>query len=75
MKKMVEMNCCDVCGKPLYMPPEDIEGYAFKNSNGQQFDAVLCENCLDDKVFECAGCGCYLRNEDAFHVDCYDYCE
>ena len=28
-----------------------------------------------DKVFECASCGCYLRNEDAFHVDCYDYCE
>ena len=54
MKKMVEMNCCDVCGKPLYMSPEDIEGYAFKNGNGQQFDAVLCEDCLDGKVFECA---------------------
>ncbi len=75
MKKMVEMDCCDVCGKPLYMLPEDIEGYAFKDSNGQQFCAVLCEDCLNDKVFECAGCGCYLRNKDAFHVDCYDYCE
>ena len=75
MKRMVEMDCCDVCGKPLYIPPDDIEGYAFKNSNGQQFDAVLCADCLDDKVFECAGCGCYLRNEDAFRVDCYDYCE
>ena len=41
MKKMVEMDCCDVCGKSLYMSPEAIEGYAFKNSNGQQFDAVL----------------------------------
>lgn len=75
MKKMVEMNCCDVCGKPLYMPPEDIRDYAFKNSNGRQFDAILCKNCLNDKVFECEGCGCYLRNEDAFYVDGYDYCE
>lgn len=76
MKKMVEMDCCDVCGKPLYMSPRYIESYAFKNGNGQQFDAVLCEDCLENnKVFECAGCGCYLRNEDAFHVDCYDYCE
>lgn len=75
MKKMVKMDCCDICGKPLYMSPEDIEGYAFKNGNGQQFCAVLCENCLDGKVFECAGCGCYFRNEDAFHVDCNDYCE
>lgn len=75
MKKMVEMDCCEVCGKPVYMSPENIEGYAFKDSNGQQFCAVLCENCLDDKFFECAGCDCYLRNEDAFHVDGYDYCE
>ena len=29
MKKMVEMDCCDVCDKPLYMPSDDIEGYAF----------------------------------------------
>ena len=75
MKKMVEMDCCDVCGKPLYMPSDDIEGYAFKNANGNQFYAVLCENCATDKVFECAGCGYYLRNEDAFHIDCRDYCE
>lgn len=75
MKKMVEMDCCDVCGKPLYMSPEYIERYAFKNGDGQQFNAVLCENCLENKVFECADCCCYLRNEDAFHVDCYDYCE
>lgn len=34
MKKMVEMNCCDVCGKPLYMPPEDIEGYALRTVMG-----------------------------------------
>lgn len=57
------------------MLPEDIEGYAFKDSNGQQFYAVLCEDCLNDKVFECTGCGCYLRNKDAFHIDCYYYCE
>ena len=76
MKKMVEMDCCDVCGKPLYMSPRYIESYAFKNGNGQRFDAVLCEDCLENnKVFECAGCGCSLRNEDAFHVDCYDSCE
>lgn len=75
MKKMVEMDCCDVCGKPLYMPSDDIEGYAFKDADGNRFDAILCENCAMDKVFECAGCGCYLRNEDAFHIDCYDYCE
>lgn len=75
MKKMVEMDCCDVCGKPLYIEPGYIESYDFKDAEGNQFDAVLCANCLDDKVFECAGCGCYLRNEDAFHVDCYDYCE
>lgn len=75
MKKMVEMDCCDVCSKPLYVAPEYLEGYAFKDREGNRFEAVLCENCIDDKVFECAGCGCYLRNEDAFHVDCYDYCE
>ena len=76
MKKMVQMDCCDVCGKTLYTNPKYLESYPFKNSNGEQFDAVLCEDCLEDnKVFECAGCGCYLRNEDAFHVDCYDYCE
>ena len=76
MKKMVEMDCCDVCGKPLYMPSEDIKGCTFKDADGNQFRAVLCEDCLeDDKVFECAGCGCYLRNEDAFHIDCYHYCE
>lgn len=34
MKKMVEMDCCDVCGKPLYMLPRYIESYAFKNGNG-----------------------------------------
>lgn len=75
MKKMVEMDCCDVCGKPLYMSPGYIESYAFKDSDGRQFNAVLCADCLSDKVFECEGCGCYLRNEDAFHVDCYNYCE
>lgn len=75
MKKMVEMDCCDICGKTLYMSPRFIDSYAFKDSNGQRLDAVLCANCLDDKVFECAGCGYYLRNEDAFHVDCHDYCE
>ena len=76
MKKMVEMDCCDICGKPIYMSPEYINSCAFKNSNGQQFDAVLCEDCLEDnKVFECAGCGYYLRNEDAFHVGRYNYCE
>lgn len=76
MKRMVEMDCCDVCGKPLYSRPDYLESYPFKDSNGQQFDAVLCEDCLeDDKIFGCAGCGCYLRNEDAFRVDCYDYCE
>ena len=75
MKKMVEMDCCDVCGKPLYMPSEDIEGYAFKDADSNQFCAVLCENCAMDKVFECEGCGYYLRNEDAFHIGCYDYCE
>lgn len=75
MKKMVEMNCCDVCGKPLYMSPENIESYPFKNGNGQQFDAVLCENCLDNKVFECLGCGCYLCDKDVFRINCFDYCE
>ena len=75
MKKMVEMDCCDVCGKPLYIEPGYIESYDFKDDKGNQFDAVLCADCVDDKDFECAGCGCYLRNEDAFHVDCYDYCE
>lgn len=75
MKKMVEMDCCDICGKPLYIEPGYIESYDFKDAEGNQFDAVLCADCLDDKVFECAGCGYYLRNEDAFHVDCYDYCE
>lgn len=75
MKKMVEMDCCDVCGKPLYVAPDYIEGYAFKDAEGNKFDAVLCENCAEDKVFECVGCGCYLRNEDVFHVDCSDYCE
>ena len=75
MKKMVEMDCCDVCSKPLYAAPDCIESYAFKNAEGNKFDAVLCEDCAEDKVFECAGCGRYLRNEDAFHVDCNDYCE
>lgn len=75
MKKMVEMDCCDVCGKPLYVEPGYIESYDFKDAEGNQFDAVLCADCLDDKVFVCAGCGCYLRNEDAFYVNCYDYCE
>lgn len=75
MKKMVEMDCCDVCGKPLYISPENIESYDFKNANGQQFDAVLCENCLDNKVFECEGCGCYLRDKDVFRINCFDYCE
>lgn len=75
MKKMVEMDCCDICGKPLYVEPGYIYSYGFKDAEGNQFNAVLCENCLENKVFECADCGCYLRNEDAFHVDCYDYCE
>lgn len=75
MKKMVEMDCCDVCGKPLYVAPDYLENYAFKDRDGNKFDAVLCENCLDDHVVECAGCGCYLREEDSFSIDSYDYCE
>lgn len=75
MKKMVEMDCCDICGKPLYVAPDYIESYAFKDAEGNKFNAVLCENCAEDKVSLCNGCGRYLRNEDVFYVDCNDYCE
>ena len=50
MKKMVEMDCCDVCGKPLYMSPAYIEGYAFKDAEGNKFDAVLCENRIISRI-------------------------
>lgn len=75
MKKMVEMDCCDICGKPLYTNPKYLEGYPFKDGDGNEIEAVFCEDCFNDRAVQCDGCGCYLRNEDAFHIDCYDYCE
>lgn len=61
MKKMVEMDCCDVCGKPLYAEPGYLESYPFKDSNGKEFEALFCEDCLNDKVTVCEGCGCHLK--------------
>lgn len=61
MKKMVEMDCCDVCGKPLYAEPGYLESYPFKDSNGKEFEALFCEDCLNDKVTVCEGCGCLLK--------------
>ena len=77
MKKMVEMDCCDVCGKPLYAEPGYLKSYPFKDSNGKKFEALFCEGCLNDKVTVCEGCGCHLKNEDAITFDDsgYDYCE
>lgn len=77
MKRMVEMDCCDVCGAPLYTLPGYLESYPFKDSNGKEFEALLCDNCLNDKVTVCTGCGCHLKDEDAIAFDDsgYDYCE
>lgn len=77
MKQMVEMDCCDICGEPLWTRPDYLEGYPFKDSDGEEFEAVFCENCYDDKVVRCSGCGCYLRIEDVFSFDNSDaeYCE
>lgn len=77
MKKMVEMDCCDVCGKPLYAEPGYLESYPFKDSNGKEFEALFCEDYLNDKVTVCEGCGCLLKNEDVITFDDsgYDYCE
>lgn len=77
MKRMVEMDCCDVCGAPLYAEPGYLESYPFKDSNGKEFEALFCEDCFNDKVVCCSGCGCFLCAEDTFSFDNSDaaYCE
>lgn len=80
MKKMVEMDCCDVCGKTLYARPDYLESYPFKDSGGNKIEAVFCEDCFNDRVAQCCGCGCYLRIEDVFSLNDFayngeDFCE
>ena len=73
MKKMVEMDCCDICGKTLYTNPEYLEGYSFKDDDGNKIEAVFCEDCFNDRVVQCRGCGCYIRIEDVFSLNYSDY--
>lgn len=75
MKRMVEMDCCDVCGEPLYTNPRYLEGYPFKDGDGNKIEAVFCEDCFNDRVVQCSRCGCYLRLEDVFSFSDFDYDE
>lgn len=78
MKRMVEMICCDICGKPLDTCPDYLESYLFKDSNGNKSKFFLCENCYESQTVECDSCHCYLRTEDVFSfykAGCYEnYC-
>lgn len=69
MKRMVEMICCDICGKPLDTRPDYLESYLFKDNNGDKSKFFLCESCYEDKTAQCDKCSCYLRIEDAFSFD------
>ena len=73
---MEQVVCCDICGKPWRIGSNCYPTFPFKDSDGNEFDLIICHNCReDDKVVRCFGCDCYLRPEDAFSFDKADYYE
>lgn len=71
MKKMVEMDCCDCCGKPFYCDPEYIVAQDVVNEDGEVEELTICDDCLNERGIYtvCDFCGRYVKLDDCIIID------
>ena len=77
MKKMVEMDCCDACGKPFYCVPEDIFAREVVNEDGKVEELIICDDCFNEGVVYtiCDFCGRYVKRDNCITInDGDEYC-
>lgn len=77
MKRMVEMNCCDCCGKPFYCAPQYIFAREVVNEDGEVEELTICDDCFDEGAVYtiCDFCGRYVKRDNCITInDGDEYC-